>query len=65
LFSCFLVFLFSCFLVFLFSCLGISKIASKDSNSGLHMNFFQELQKFWTKSALTLWNRLSGSGSKN
>jgi hypothetical protein len=43
--------------------LGISKIASKDSNSGMRMNFFQESEKFWTKSALTLWKRFSGSGS--
>jgi hypothetical protein len=49
------------FFLFLVSCLSISKIASKDSNSDLQMNFFQESQKFWTKSALTFWNRFSGS----
>jgi hypothetical protein len=37
-----------------FACLGISKTVSKDSNSDLHTNFFQESEKFWTKSALTL-----------
>jgi hypothetical protein len=43
--------------------LGISKTASKDSNSGLQMKFFRESEKFWTKSRLTLWKRFSGSGS--
>jgi hypothetical protein len=44
--------------------LGISKIASKESNSGLQMNFFGECEKFWAKSALTFGNgfpRVSGS----
>jgi hypothetical protein len=27
------------------------------------MNFFRESEKVWTKSALTLWKRFSGSGS--
>jgi hypothetical protein len=49
--------------MFLFSCLGISKTAFKDKNSGLQMNFFRESEKFWTKSTLTLWKRVSGSGS--
>jgi hypothetical protein len=43
--------------------LAISKTASKDSNSGLQMNFFQESEKFWTKLALKHWKRFSGSGS--
>jgi hypothetical protein len=43
--------------------LSIFKIASKDSNSGAQMNFFREAEKFWTKSALTLWKQFSGSGS--
>jgi hypothetical protein len=42
---------------------GISKIASKDSNSGLQMNFFRESEKFSTKSVLTLSQRFSGNGS--
>jgi hypothetical protein len=46
-----------------FSCFGISKIASKDGNSGLPMNFFRESEKFRTKAALTFWKRFSGSGS--
>jgi hypothetical protein len=46
-----------------FSCLGISTTASKDSNSSLQIKFFRESDKFWTKSALTLWKRFSGSGS--
>jgi hypothetical protein len=46
---------------FLLSCLGISKTASKESNPGLQMKFFREYEKFWTKSALTLWKRFSGS----
>jgi hypothetical protein len=43
--------------------LDISQTASKDVNSGLQMNFFREPEKFWTKSALTLWKRFSESGS--
>jgi hypothetical protein len=43
--------------------LDISKTTFKDKNSGLQMNIFQESEKFWTKSALTLWKRFSGSGS--
>jgi hypothetical protein len=54
------LFLFSWFLVFLF---GHLKNAFKDSNSGLQMNFFRESEKFWAKSALTLWKQFSGSGS--
>jgi hypothetical protein len=50
-------------LTFLVSCLGISKTASMDSNSCLQVNFFQEPEKFWTKSALTLWKRFSGTES--
>jgi hypothetical protein len=46
-----------------FSYLGISKIASKDNNSGLQMNFFRESEKFWTELVLALWKLFSGSGS--
>jgi hypothetical protein len=46
-----------------FSSLGISKTASKESNSGQHMHSFRESDKFWTKSALRLWKRFSGSES--
>jgi hypothetical protein len=46
-----------------FSCLNISIIASKDNNSGQHMNFFQKSEKFWTKSALTFWKRFSENES--
>jgi hypothetical protein len=49
--------------LFLLCCLGISKIAFKDSNSRLHMIFFRESKKFWTKSALALWKQCSESGS--
>jgi hypothetical protein len=62
LFSCFRVLLFSCFLVFLFGHLK-NRLQSKDGNSGLQINFFRASEKFWTKSALTLWKRFSGSGS--
>jgi hypothetical protein len=48
-----------------FFLLGYLKTASEDSNSGLQMNFFRESEKFWTKSVLTLWKRVSGSGSTN
>jgi hypothetical protein len=47
--------LFSCFLVW------ASQNRPKDSNSGLHMHFLWESEKFWTKSALTLWKRSSES----
>jgi hypothetical protein len=50
---------FSCFL---FGYLQ-SHFQSKDSNSGLQMNFFRESENFWTKSALALWKRFSGNGS--
>jgi hypothetical protein len=40
-----------------------NRLQSKDSDSGLHMNFFREPEKFWTKSALALWKPFSGSGS--
>jgi hypothetical protein len=46
-----------------FSCVGISKPISKESNSGLQINFVQESEKFWTKSALTFLKRFFGSGS--
>jgi hypothetical protein len=45
---------------FLFSCLSISKLASKDSNSDLQVNFLRDSQKFWRTSALILWKRFSG-----
>jgi hypothetical protein len=41
----------------------MSKTAFKDSNSSLQMNFFQEPEKFWTKSALIHGKRFSGTGS--
>jgi hypothetical protein len=47
----------------MFSCWDISKIASKDSYSGLQMNFFRESEKFWTKLALTPGKQFSGSES--
>jgi hypothetical protein len=43
--------------------LGLPKKVSEERNSGLKMNFFRESKKFWTKSALRLWKRFSGSGS--
>jgi hypothetical protein len=43
--------------------LSILKTASKDSNSGLQINFFRESENYWAKSALTFWKQLSGSGS--
>jgi hypothetical protein len=45
--------------------LDISKIASKDRNSGLQMNFFRESEKFWMKSTLTLWKQFFRSESIN
>jgi hypothetical protein len=53
----------SSFSLFLVSRLGISKTTSKDSNSGLQMNFLRKSERFWTKSGLTLWKEFSGSGS--
>jgi hypothetical protein len=38
-----------------FSCLSISKTASKDSNSSMKMNFFQESEKFRMESTFSLW----------
>jgi hypothetical protein len=46
--------------VFLFGCLR-NRRQSKDSNSGLQMNFFRESEKFWKNSTLTFCKRFSGS----
>jgi hypothetical protein len=48
------------FACFLFGHLK-NRLQSNDSNSGLQVNFFQASEKFWTKSALALWKRFSGS----
>jgi hypothetical protein len=40
-----------------------NRLQSKHSNWGLQMNFVPESEKFWTKSALTIWKWFSSGGS--